>query len=133
MKSHHIKLPSNNKFGFFITIIFGLLSIYLFVNEFIVYSVTAIFLSVILLTITIVNSKLLLPLNKAWMTLGFLLSKVANPILMGAIFFGIFTPISLFMKVIGRDELHIIFSSKKSFWKNYNNGAEKEYDFKYQF
>ena len=67
------------------------------------------------------------------MTLGFLLSKVANPILMGAIFFGIFTPISLFMKVIGRDELHIIFSSKKSFWKNYNNGAEKEYDFKYQF
>ena len=133
MKLAHIETPTNHKFGFFFTLVFTLLSIYFFFNALITYSIFTLSVSVCLLLITILNAKLLQPFNKIWMGLGLLLSIVASPILMGVIFFGLFTPISFFMKAIARDELSIKFADRNSFWKYYNNGAERDYSFKYQF
>ena len=67
----------------------------------------------IFLIITITNADALLPLNKLWMKFGILLGMIISPIIMGIIFFVIFTPIAILMRLSGRDELRLRFKKKK--------------------
>ena len=123
MKFSEVKLPSNRKFGFFFTAIFLLAFFYFhYVNsDIIVYVLAA--LCVIFFIITITNADILLPLNKLWMKFGMLLGMIVSPIIMGIVFFGIFTPIAILMRLSGRDELRLLFKKKKTHWiirKNFN-------------
>ena len=67
--------------------------------------------------ITFVNEHALLPLNKLWMKFGQLIGIIVSPIVLGIIFFGIFTPYSLLMRLFGRDELQLKLRKRKSYWK----------------
>jgi hypothetical protein len=59
----------------------------------------------------------LTPLNKAWMGLALLLSKVVNPIIMALLFYCVFTPIALIGKLFGRDPLRMKLDPKAgSYW-----------------
>ena len=86
----------------------------------------------ILLIITITNAKVLLPLNKLWMKFGILLGMIISPIIMGIIFFGIFTPIAFLMRLSGRDELRLRFKKKKTYWIDRKTLNEFDF-FKKQF
>ncbi|MDC3089274.1 SxtJ family membrane protein, partial [Alphaproteobacteria bacterium] len=68
------------------------------------------------LVITLINSDILLPLNKLWMRFGLLLGMIVSPIILGLIFFGLFTPIAILMRVNGRDEMRLKFAKKASHW-----------------
>ena len=118
MKLSQVKLPSNSKFGFFFSTIFLLASLYSYYidSEFMVY-ILGLLCGILLIT-TITNPKVLLPLNKLWMKFGILLGMIVSPILMGIIFFGIFTPIAMIMRLLGRDELRLRFKKKKTHWIN---------------
>ncbi len=118
MKYSEIKLPSNRKFGFFFSTIFLLASFYSYFidSEIMVYLFLTIF--GILLIITIINADILFPLNKLWMKFGILLGMVFGPIVMGIIFFGIFTPIAVLMRFLGRDELRLRLKKQKTYWIN---------------
>jgi len=70
------------------------------------------------LVITIINAKILLPLNKLWMKFGILLGMIVSPIIMGIIYFGIFTPIAIIMRLAGRDELRLRLKKQKTHWIN---------------
>ncbi|MEL7198246.1 MAG: SxtJ family membrane protein [Pseudomonadota bacterium] len=48
---------------------------------------------------------LLAPLNKIWTKFGLLLAMIINPIIMAIMYFVLFVPIGLFMKIRGRDAL----------------------------
>ena len=50
---------------------------------------------------TLVRPALLAPLNSAWLRFGLLLHKVVSPLVMGAIFFLVFTPMGLLMHAFG--------------------------------
>ncbi len=132
MKFSKIKLPSNRKFGLFFTAIFLLASFYSYyigceIMVFIFGASCGTFL-----IITIINADALLPLNKLWMRFGILLGMIITPIIMGIIFFGIFTPIAIFMRLSGRDELRLSLKKKKTYW--INRKSLKEFDsFKKQF
>ena len=52
--------------------------------------------------------------------------------LLAAIFFGVFTPIALFMRLIGRDELRLKLSKKSSHWISRSKPIKSE-TFKQQF
>ena len=132
MKSPEIKLPSNYKFGFFFSTIFFLASLYSYYidSEIMAYVLGA--LCGIFLVITIINAKILLPLNKLWMKFGVLLGMIVSPIIMGIIYFGIFTPIAIIMRLSGRDELRLKFKQQKTHW--INRKSLKEVDsFKNQY
>lgn len=132
MNFSEVKLPSNRKFGFFFAAILLLASSYLYYvdNKVMVYIFGVI--CGIFLIVTIINADALLPLNKLWMKFGILLGKIVSPIIMGIIFFGIFTPIAILMRLSGRDELRLRFKKKKTHWINRKN--IKEFDtFKKQF
>jgi len=132
MKFSEIKLPSNRKFGLFFTAIFLLASLYLhYVDSETMFYLLSIICGIFLI-ITITNADILLPLNKLWMRFGILLGMIVNPIIMGIIFFGIFTPIAILMRVSGRDELRLSFKKKKTHW--INRKSLKGFDlFKKQF
>ena len=89
-------------------------------------------LGIIFLVITILKAELLLPLNKLWMKFGLLLSFIVGPIVMGLIFFGMFTPIAFLMRLFGRDELSIKLNHKTSYWVNRKIKEQTE-SFKNQF
>ena len=135
MKSfENIKLPASRKFGFFFTSVFALLgSYFLFVGlnsiAYVMFAITAVFL----LT-TLIKADALLPLNKLWMKLGLLLGMIVNPIVLGIIFFGLFTPMSLLMKLFRRDELRLkLVADRKSHWKERNLDDTQTNTFKHQF
>ena len=58
-----------------------------------------------------------MPLNQLWMSFGRLLGKIISPIVMGAIYFGLFVPMGLVMRVFGRDELRLRVKARQTYWK----------------
>ena len=110
-------MPSNKKFGYSFAIIFFFISIYAyFINSFFLLSFS-ITISFIFILITMIAPKYLTYINLYWYKFGILLGKIINPLVMGFIFFVIFTPFSLFFTIIGRDELSIKKKKMNSYWK----------------
>lgn len=100
MERSEIKLPSKKKFPYFFMIVFFIFALYSSYLENYNMGYILVFFSVLFLIITLNNPKLLLPLNKLWMNIGFFLGKIISPIVLGIIFFGLFTPVAIIMKII---------------------------------
>ena len=128
-----MKLPSNRKFGFFFGLILLSISIILHFQNFYFYSLIILSISCMLFILSLLAPEILSGPNKIWMKFGLMLGKIFNPIIIGIIFFGIFTPLSFFFKLIRRDELKINFSKKNSYWipreetKDTNTNFEKQF------
>ena len=110
-----IKLPSNRNFGIVFSIVFLIISLWplLSQNDIRIWSLI---ISGIFLVLGLINSKLLLPLNKIWFKFGILLGNFIAPIVMGLIFFIILTPISLLLRILGKDLLKTKFLKNSSYW-----------------
>ena len=132
MKFSEIELPSNRKFGFFFTFAFAAAAAYFFHAESITWAYVFVTAALIFLLITLIKSDVLLPLNKLWMRFGLLLGMIVSPIVLGIIFFGLFTPIAMLMRLSGRDELRLRFSHKVSHWITRSEPIKSE-SFKNQF
>ena len=132
MKFSEVELPSNKKFGYFFTILFSLLALYFYTKELVSLTYIMSLASVGLLFISVTKPEILLPLNKLWMRFGLVLAMLVSPIVLGAIFFGLFTPIALVMRLIGRDELRLKFNKKPSHWIVRKETIKSD-SFKHQF
>lgn len=132
MKFSEIKLPSNRKFGFFFTFVFAAAAAYFFYEASITWAYVLVTAAMIFLLITLIKSDVLLPLNKLWMRFGLFLGMIVSPIVLGIIFFGLFTPIAILMRFSGRDELRLSFSHKVSHWITRSEPIKSE-SFKNQF
>lgn len=53
--------------------------------------------------------QVLQPLNRLWFRLGLLLHAVVNPLLLGAMFFVVMTPIGLLMRLLGKRPIPMAF------------------------
>ena len=129
---NNIDLPSNYKFGYFFTFIFLSSSIYFYFKEVILTFYILGIISLVFFIITTFNADILKPLNKSWMSFGLVLQMIVSPIVLGTIFFIIFTPISILMRLFGRDELLLQFKTKPSYWANRNNDLQSN-SFRRQF
>jgi len=127
-----IELPSNRKFGIFFTFVFALCACYFFYNNALIFAYALIGTSITFFLVSMLKSDILLPLNKLWMSFGLLLGMIVSPIVLGLIFFGIFTPTALLMRLFRRDELRLRFKNKKSHWIARNQPIEPM-SFKLQF
>ena len=77
--------------------------------------------------------KLLYPANKLWFLLGLLLGKIISPIVLGTMFFLMITPISLILRIFGRDELKLKKTNTKSYWITRSNVLIESESFRNQF
>ncbi len=132
MKILEIELPSNRKFGFFFTFVFAVAAAYFFYYVNITWAYVFVVTSSTFMVITLVKSDALMPLNYLWMRFGFLLGMIVSPVVLGIIFFGLFTPIATLMRLCGRDELRLKFSQKASHWISRNKLIKSD-SFKHQF
>ena len=132
MKLSEIELPSNRKFGFFFTFVFAVIGAYFFYSEIMTWAYTFIIAAMTFLVVTLVKSDALLPLNKLWMRFGLLFGMIVSPIVLGVLFFGLFTPLAVLMRLSGRDEMRLRFSRKASHWITRSEPIKSE-SFKHQF
>ena len=108
-------LPTNRNFGIVFTIVFLIISFWpLLKNGDIRY--WSLIIAFIFFILALINSKILTPLNKAWMKFGLILGKIVSPLVMGIIFFFVVTPIGLLMKLLQKDLLNLKFNKNKTYW-----------------
>ena len=74
-------------------------------------------ISFIFLILGLINSKLLSPLNKLWIKFGEILGIIIAPIVMALVYFIFLTPISLIVRIFGKDLLGLKFlKNKETYW-----------------
>jgi hypothetical protein len=97
-------LPSNRKFGFLFVVVFGLLAGFSWWRGGAAWPyLTGV--SVAFLVAALAAPGVLTPLNRAWMAFALLLHKVTSPIILGVMFFGLFAPVAVVMRLRKRDAL----------------------------
>ena len=116
----NIKLPSNRNFGIVFAIVFLIISLWPLLNQNEIHYWSLI-ISIIFLSLGLINSKLLLPLNKIWFKFGIFLGNFIAPIVMGIVYFMVVTPTGLIMKMLGKDLLNLKKSNKDSYWIKKDN------------
>ena len=106
---------TNRNFGLTFFIVFLIVSIWplLYSEQIRIWSLIVGFIFLIL---GLVNSKILTPLNKIWFKFGIILGKLVSPVVMGIVFFFVVTPISIIMKIFGKDLLNLKYNNQKSYW-----------------
>tara|TARA_B100001939_G_C16777662_1_gene545499 strand:- start:61 stop:441 length:381 start_codon:yes stop_codon:yes gene_type:complete len=110
------KKSSNKSFGILFFIVFLGLGLWPITNDNSP-NIYLVIISIIFLILGILDSKLLSPLNSFWIKLGELLGKVIAPIVMAIIYFFILTPISLVVRLFGKDLLGLKFTKQiKTYW-----------------
>ena len=101
-----VKISSNRSFGFLFFVVFFVISLWPLKSQGDL-RLWAFILSLVFLLLGVLNSKSLTPLNKLWFKLGILLGSIVSPIVMGAVFFIVVTPVGLIMRLLGKDLLRI--------------------------
>ena len=65
----------------------------------------------------VIKPTLLAPLNRLWLKFGALIHRVTNPLILGLIFFVVFAPMGMVMRLFGFDPLRTRFdASSESYW-----------------
>ena len=107
---------SNRSFGVIFFIVFLILGLWPLKNSgnpnLYIIGISGIFL-----VLGILNSKILSPFNKAWIKLGEFLGTIIAPIVMALVYFVVLTPISLIVRISGKDLLELKFLKKReTYW-----------------
>lgn len=101
-------LPSNRSVGWLFAGVFTLMAFF---------HPWAIALAALFAAVTITRDEWLAPLNRAWMKLGAAMHMVVSPVIMGIMFFGVFTPMGWVMRRFGWDAMHRAWDpAAKSYW-----------------
>ena len=110
-------LPSNRSFGRLFVVVFALIGAYGWWRG----SSSHMWwlgLSGVTLVVTLVNPDLLALVNRAWMKLAEILNKIVSPIVLGIMFYGVFVPTGIIMRLAGRDPMTRHFDPQaRTYWK----------------
>lgn len=113
---HEIKPGSDRSFGLVFAAFFGALA---------AYGAAAgrdsawVFLALAAVTggVALIIPGVLAPLNRLWFRLGTFLARVIQPLVIGAVFFLVVTPIGLLMRLAGKDVLRLkLDPAANSYW-----------------
>ena len=110
------KRSSNRSFGLLFFVVFLVIAFWPLTkkSEINLYLIS---IALIFLILGLLNSKILSPLNKAWIKLGEILGRIVAPVEMAVVYFIILTPISLLVRLFGKDLIGMKFSNDiKSYW-----------------
>ncbi len=71
-----------------------------------------------LLTVTgAIAPRALRRIKRGWLFLGFVMGLVVNPVVLGILFYAVFTPCGLLMRLFGGDPLRLQPSPQASYWR----------------
>jgi hypothetical protein len=105
-KRDDVKVPTERSFGRTFAIVFALLAAFSYWHHGLssrFYASAAV--SVAFAMVTLAAPQILRQPNLVWLKFGLLLHKIVNPVIMGVLFFGVFTPMGYAMRLFGIDFL----------------------------
>ena len=107
---------SNRSFGLLFFIVFIVVGLWP-ITKGETANIYLILISLFFLIFGLINSKILSPFNKAWIKFGEILGLIIAPIIMALVYFIILTPISLILRMFGKDLLGLKFMKKQdTYW-----------------
>lgn len=126
-------LPSNQKFGWLFALVCAVGAAYAYAKGYpLRVAVLAVFAAAFA-GVTVLAPGLLAPLNRIWYRFGLLLGKIVSPVVLGAIFFLVITPVSLATRLFGRDPLRLKPRQAASYWIDRTPPGPAAESFKNQF
>jgi len=126
-------LPSEKRFGLFMSIVFTGLAIYAFFKGFIISSAIAAVVAGLLCLFALIAPNKLAQHNQLWFQFGLLLGKVVSPVVLGIMFFVLITPVALITRLLGRDALALKKRTQTSYWIDRTPPGPSGDSFKNQF
>ena len=115
MKSEKV---NNRSFGILFFIFFLIIGLYPMYNGDSP-NIFFLILSLPFLILGLLNSKILTPFNRVWIKLGEVLALIIAPLTMALVYFIFLTPISLIVRLFGKDLLSINSNKKlETYWIN---------------
>ena len=120
----NIEISSNRSFGLIFGSIFFFVGLYFYITSGEIKN-WLIIVSILFFLTAIIYPNFLKPLNYLWFKFGIYLGKIANPIIMGIIFFLVVTPIGIIMKIFKKDLLSLKFNTEKTYWVKKNGPKSK--------
>jgi hypothetical protein len=115
-RANPLKVGSNRQFGYVFSVLFFILSIssYPILPKIRIVLMVA---SILTAATTLLNPQLLTKPNRLWTRFGEILGQVVSPIILGFLFFVIFTPMAFILKICRKDVLDLkIEKSKTTYW-----------------
>ena len=119
------KNKQNRSFGLLFFVVFLILALWPLTKKGEI-NLYLILIAAIFLVLGLSNSRILSPLNKIWIKFGELLGRIIAPVVMALVYFFILTPISLLVRLFGKDLIGMKFSNTtNSYWikRNKNMGS----------
>lgn len=115
-RTEKIKISSEKSFGLTLGVIFFILGVFpLLASQQV--RIWALALSALLVIPALLKPEWLKWPNHYWARLGLLLNKIVSPVILFVLFFFVFFPIGLLLKIFNKDVLSLkIDKSKKSYW-----------------
>jgi hypothetical protein len=101
-----VKPSSNSVFGLVFAVFFALVAVLPIVRGHAI-RLWALPFSALFLLAALAAPKILTPLNRAWTALGSLLHAVVNPLVLGILFYLVFTPFGWVLRRMGKDFLRL--------------------------
>ena len=101
-----VKGSSDRSFGIVFAVVFALIGLWPFLFGGLV-RWWSLAIALGFAAVTVARPGLLAPLNRLWFKFGLLLNSIVSPIVMGLLFYLIITPFALFMRLTGKDLLHL--------------------------
>ncbi len=78
-------------------------------------------IAAIFLLLALAAPGLLAPLNAVWVKLGVLLNRIVSPVVLGVLYFAIFTPMGRVLHLLGKDLLNLRHeATAQSYWVERN-------------
>lgn len=105
-RKHEFAGPSDRNFGTVFTVFFTLIGLWPLKDHQPV-RLWALAAAAVFLALTVARPQVLHPLNRAWMGLGLFLGRIINPVVIGILFFGVFTPAGIIARALGKDFLRL--------------------------
>jgi Saxitoxin biosynthesis operon protein SxtJ len=128
------KLPSERSFGLLFMAVFAIVGVRgIFKHWSWIICIACFLASGACGLLALINPKVLAPFNKAWFYLGRGIGKVVSPIVLGIIFLGVLTPVSIVIWLFGRDELRLKRRPGSSYWIDRTSSTVTAHSFKNQF
>jgi hypothetical protein len=127
------QVPSNRSFGWLFTVVFTLVGSYSLWQHGSLYP-WAFGLAGLTAAVTLIKPDWLAPLNRLWMRFGELLHRIVSPVILGLIFYAVFTPVAFVMRIAGRDAMKRQFEPGSStYWIDRDPPGPAADSFKNQF
>jgi hypothetical protein len=103
-----LKLPSDRAFGWTFSGVFLIVAFF---------QPWLLALAALTAAVTLYRAHWLAPAKRAWMKFGELMHQVVSPVVMGVIFFAVFAPVGIVMRMFGRDAMNRAWDpAAKSYW-----------------